>query len=143
MELPATLTPTHPCRDSHTVTFIGHSVPGGKCHHLPSPSFRVKSSTSQSEGDSVPSSQTECPHALLSSLFIMLPCRSCRRESSFPPLKSTLLLCLRTKHCKMSGAFKLHFAHGLGATRAPLFSYIIFPLTHITSVQKGFGTALQ
>lgn len=119
-----------PCKDYHTVTLTVHSVPGCKCQYLTAPSFRVKSGTSQSEGNSVPSIQTECPHALFSSLFKMLPCRSCKRESSFPPIKSTTsLLCLRTKHCKMSGAF----TNCLMATPFVLIYYISYYTHHLSS----------
>lgn len=119
-----------PLQDYHTVTLTVHSVPGGKCQYLTAPSFRVKSGTSQSEGNSVPSIQTERPHALFSALFKMLPCRSCKRESSFPPLKSTTsLLCLRTKHCKMSGAF----TNCLMATPFVLIYYISYYTHHLSS----------
>lgn len=119
------------------VPFTVPSVSGGKCHRPPC----VGSSPSQWRTVSpahVRNVPMLCP-ILDSKCFLG---QSCRGKDSLPPLKATALLSfLRTKHGKMLCAFKLHYARGLGTTGAPWPSYILFPLTHLTLIQKGFGTA--
>lgn len=77
------------CTNAHAMTFplclLGNVI--GPL------SFRARSGTSQAEGDSVPTTQTECPQALSYSLFKMLHHQG--YGSAPPPEAAPLLLCMR------------------------------------------------